>query len=117
LQDNRFGKEKRLLKSAEYDSVFKNGTKVVTPVLVFFWKSSESKTNRLGLVVSRKVGKAVRRNRIKRLTREAFRLNQASLFSGIDIVVIPRYGAVDRPLQHYIRSFETLSRQTKKQKR
>ena len=45
---------------------------------------------RLGLSVSRKMGKAVFRNRLRRLYREAFRLTRAELPTGIDLVLIPR---------------------------
>jgi ribonuclease P protein component len=45
---------------------------------------------RLGLTVPRRVGKAVRRNRLKRLLREAFRLNQHELPQGMDYVVLVR---------------------------
>ena len=45
---------------------------------------------RLGLSVSRRVGKAVLRNGWKRLLREAFRLEQRRLPAGIDLVAIPR---------------------------
>lgn len=45
---------------------------------------------RLGLSVSRKVGTAVKRNRIKRLVREAYRLNRAELGGGLDVVVVVR---------------------------
>src|SRR5437879_3276695 len=45
---------------------------------------------RLGLSVSRKVGPAVVRNRLRRLYREAFRLTRHQLASGLDLVLIPR---------------------------
>jgi ribonuclease P protein component len=45
---------------------------------------------RFGMSVSRKVGKAVVRNRLRRLYREAFRLTRDTLPPGLDIVVIPR---------------------------
>jgi ribonuclease P protein component len=50
----------------------------------------ETSGARLGLVASRKLGDAVRRNRAKRLIREIFRLNPQASDSGVDIVVIPR---------------------------
>ncbi|MCL2448563.1 MAG: ribonuclease P protein component [Polyangiaceae bacterium] len=48
---------------------------------------------RLGLVVARKVGSAVRRNRVKRLCRECFRTYPNLVPAGIDLVVIARPGA------------------------
>jgi ribonuclease P protein component len=45
---------------------------------------------RLGLSVSRKVGPAVRRNRLRRLYREAFRLSRHELPTGLDLILIPR---------------------------
>jgi ribonuclease P protein component len=48
---------------------------------------------RLGLSVSRKVGGAVKRNRWKRMIREAFRCSAARLPNGVDLIVIPRQGA------------------------
>lgn len=45
---------------------------------------------RLGLSVSRKIGGAVQRNRLRRLYREAFRLSRPEMPVGIDLVLIPR---------------------------
>src|SRR3954470_23650528 len=45
---------------------------------------------RLGLSVSRKVGKATRRNRLRRLYREAFRLTRHEMPAGLDLILIPR---------------------------
>jgi ribonuclease P protein component len=48
---------------------------------------------RLGLSVSRKVGKATHRNRLRRLYREAFRLTRNQMPAGLDLVLIPRNAA------------------------
>jgi ribonuclease P protein component len=45
---------------------------------------------RLGMSVSRKIGKATHRNRVRRLYREAFRLSKPELPRGLDLVFIPR---------------------------
>lgn len=55
--------------------------------MVLFGRSGESAQTRLGITVTRKVGNAVRRNRIKRVMREAFRRNRESLQPPLDLVV------------------------------
>ena len=55
--------------------------------------------NRLGLTVSTKLGNAVRRNRIRRRLREAFRLFEPKLSHGFDIVIVARASAFDTPFE------------------
>ena len=88
-----FSKAVRLLKSAEYDRVMKRRQSAGDGMIVLYAASNENHHPRLGLIVSRKCGNAVVRNRWKRCLREAFRLELANLPQSLDMVVLPRRGA------------------------
>lgn len=60
--------------------------------MVVYAVANELPYSRLGLSVGRKHGTAVQRNRIKRLLREAYRLERPQLPAGLDLVVVPRQG-------------------------
>ncbi|TWT48605.1 ribonuclease P protein component [Botrimarina hoheduenensis] len=85
----KFPRASRLLRTAEFDATFAQRLSAGDGVLVIHAKPSGLEHPRLGLVVSRKVGNAVRRNRWKRLLRAAFRLNQHKL-PAMDLVCVPR---------------------------
>ncbi len=70
--------------------MFQRKCSVADELLVVYGCDSGLPHARIGLVVSRKVGNAVVRNRWKRLLREAFRLSRVDLPSGVDLVVVPR---------------------------
>ena len=78
------------LRRADFERVTRDGRRVVTPLfLVFILARTDGHGPRLGITVTRKVGNAVRRNRIKRLVREWFRQRCAEL-PCCDVVVIAR---------------------------
>jgi len=85
-----FKKEERLRKKTEFESVYKLGRRVFSKH--FFLSFVAGEKRRIGLTVSSKVGAAHKRNRIKRVTREFFRLNKDSFPAG-DIVITARVGA------------------------
>ena len=80
----------RLRSGAEYQRVYARRVSVAGPGFPLAGCENGCRIARLGLSVSRRVGKAVTRNRWKRLLREAFRLEQQALPPGVDLVAIPR---------------------------
>ena len=88
-----FSPSVRIRCAADYKCVFDGALfKVHQPHFLFLAKVSEQPHSRLGIVVAKKkVRRAHERNRIKRLTRESFRLNQHNM-DDIDIVVMPKQG-------------------------
>jgi ribonuclease P protein component len=91
----RFTKERRVRRRAEYVRVQSTGQRVTTTHFVFLLAPGPRPEgpSRLGVTASKQVGNAVIRNRIKRLIREAFRLDPGLLPAGVDVVVIARQGA------------------------
>lgn len=98
-----FTKKERLLKRTEFLAVTESGKKSHTASFIIFIRSNTLGFSRIGITVSKKVGSAVERNRIKRLIREFFRLNKAGIETGIDIVVIAKRGAADKELREVSR--------------
>jgi ribonuclease P protein component len=81
----------RLSRSAEFERVYRQGRSTANRHLVLYtFPNPSTQQPRLGLSVSRKVGGAVERNRVKRLLREAFARTEGELRPGQDIVLVAR---------------------------
>ena len=87
-----FQKDDRLRKRAEFLLLSKKGHKFYAPDFLLIRQDNDRNSTRIGITVSRKVGNAVVRNRVKRYVREFFRNNKV-LFAIADYNVIARSGA------------------------
>jgi ribonuclease P protein component len=85
-----FPKRNRLLSRPEFLACYDRGGRLNSRHFIAYVLPHEHGPWRLGMAVTRKVGSAVRRNRIKRVLREYFRLHQHELSELMDIVVVPK---------------------------
>ncbi|MEZ1436032.1 ribonuclease P protein component [Pseudomonas shirazica] len=110
-----FSREKRLLTPRHFKAVFDSPTgKVPGKNLLILARENGLDHPRLGLVIGKKSVKlAVQRNRLKRLMRDSFRLNQ-QLLAGLDIVIVARkgLGEIENPElhQHFGKLWKRLAR-------
>jgi ribonuclease P protein component len=90
-------KRGRLSRSAEFERVYRQGRSHGSRYFVLhaFPRDAAADEPRLGVSVSRRVGGAVDRNRVKRLLREAFRAEAPRLPAGLDVVIVARPDALE----------------------
>jgi ribonuclease P protein component len=86
-------KKKRLLNRTDFVNLNRFGKRCHTRHFVVITKQNGLSITRLGVTVSKKAGNAVKRNRIKRLIREIFRLSNSKIPQGYDIVVAAKKDA------------------------
>ena len=78
--------------------------------LVLYARKNRQQANRVGITVSKKLGKAHIRNRTRRRIREVYRLNEDKFQPGWDIVVVARSKAVDAPFDKLTKSYLALAK-------
>ena len=83
-------KDYKISTSKEYSFIYKTGKKVPGKYIILILRHNNADFNRFGIVASKKVGNAVKRNRAKRQIREIIKNNNDSWKKGYDIVLIAR---------------------------
>ena len=83
---------------------------VADGLLVLYARKNRTDGNRVGITVSKKLGHAVVRNRVRRRLREIYRLNEAQFQPGWDIVVVARTKAVHAGFGEWTESYLSLAR-------
>ena len=79
-----------LQKNHEFKRLYNKGKSAASQCVVVYCARNRENGNRLGITVSKKIGGAVQRNRIRRRLKEIYRLSEEKLAKGYDIVVVAR---------------------------
>lgn len=116
-RDRSFPRENRLTARRQFLAVYGNGRRTRSPLLTLFGLPNKLDHCRLGITVTRKVGCAVRRNRIKRMLREVYRLHRHRMGGGIDLVVNAHHGfdtgSMKQVEREFLRCYFELARRFK----
>ncbi len=83
----------RLAREDEFRRVYREGSRFSTALLILHARPNSGIGVRLGLVVGRRFGRAVERNRLRRRLREVVRAYRQDIVRGVDLVVVPRKAA------------------------
>jgi ribonuclease P protein component len=106
----RFLKAERLKRSNEFKAVFQQCRKLEDGTLAFYVQFKEDAgLRKFGVSLSRALGKAYLRNRLKRRLREIYRVEKEKFRGGYQIILVPRRGSVDRTFDELRDSFLSLS--------
>lgn len=93
--DRGLSRPQRLVRRTHFQECFLQGRKWVGRLMVLWLREGEDASLRLGVISSRKVGGAVRRNRARRRLREAYRCNRFRFEGRYDVVLVARRPVAD----------------------
>jgi ribonuclease P protein component len=88
--------EHRVRKRRDFERAYEEGKKVVMPEFALFGRRNGLAHSRLGITTTRKLGGAVKRNRARRLVREAYRTHREQMPTGFDLVFVVRAPLLER---------------------
>jgi ribonuclease P protein component len=94
VEKQTFTRADRLRKRPEFVHLSKTGRRVQNSHFIVLFNTGHHRRSRLGVTVTKRVGNAVTRNRIKRLLREYFRSNKDAVGANLDINIIAKKEAI-----------------------
>ena len=113
-----FNNTKGLKKDCDFRKVYKHGKSFANRYLVMYILENKSDSTRVGISVSKKVGNAITRNKIRRRIKEAYRLNiDENVKNGYDIIFIARvscneaeYKDIDNAINHLVKKSNLINK-------
>jgi ribonuclease P protein component len=102
-------KEDRILRRRDYIALSKFGRRIQNEHFIAYISANQHSRSRIGITVTKKVGRAVKRNRIKRLVREFFRLNRHWMSGKWDISIIAKRQAAGLSSEKAYRSLQEIA--------
>ncbi|UQZ84491.1 Ribonuclease P protein component [Paenibacillus konkukensis] len=118
MERTRVEKKNRLTKREYFDKVYRGGKSMANHQFVlYYYPRPQQESFRLGISVSKKLGNAVVRNRIRRVVKEIVRLNRPKFAGGYDFILIARkpvvgltYQEVEKSILHVFKRASLLAR-------
>lgn len=109
------GAARRIKSKRDFDAIYGARRSIRNRNLTFCWRRAEGERSRLGLSVGRRIGNAVERNRVKRVLREVFRREAATLSTALDIIIIPRGYRTASSFEEMLAAFRHLVRKLERE--
>ncbi|MBS4539312.1 ribonuclease P protein component [Clostridium sp. D2Q-11] len=106
-------KKLKLRNNRDFRKVYDKGKSISNKYLVMFYIKNGLDYNRVGFSTTKKLGNAVIRNKVKRLIKESFRLNNDNLINGYDIVFLARIRANSASYEDMEKSIINLFKRSK----
>lgn len=106
-------KSATLALNSQFRRIYKSGSSCARPTLVLYAKKNNLDRNRVGITVSKKIGKAHIRNRAKRRLREVYRSALPQLLCGFDFILVARGRTPVAPFSRLLEDFEIAAKNIK----